>query len=220
MRCLKDNPRRRPRLTNAADVYEKACDINLILIANLLDTLHEVYKDTFSRPGMERFLGCFMDNVKWLEADGDSELREYRMRSTLTDIPYISEQLADEILVRLAALAPARTREVLKSPEFRSGLIENTILMMSTLWDDYGFRHKRLGKVISRWLKGEISDAEGWMKSHIDFHNDREADRKDIVDKLLKAKPKAPRISPREQIDARRELEALRAYQDDVRGEN
>lgn len=220
MNCLKDNPRRRPRLMSATDAYEKACDINLVLIANLLDTLHEIYKGAFGRKGMERFLDCFMDNVKWLEADGDSELREYRMRSTLTDIPYISERLADEILVRLAALAPARTREVLKSPEFRSGLIENTILMLSTLWDDYGFRHKRMGKTVSRWLKGEVSDAEGWLKSHIDFHTDRERDRKDIVDKLLKAKPKAPRISPREQLDARRELAALKAYQDDVRGDN
>lgn len=215
MKCLK-NPNRDPRLLNAANCYEKACDINIVLIANLLDTLHELYPGAFGRTGMERFLLKFIDNVHWLEADDDSELREYRLKSIYTGIPYITARIAEEIVLKVSSQSNAKAREVLKSPEFKSGLIENTVLMLATLHDDYGFARKRISDVAARWKEGYIADGEKWLKEHIDFHTDRESDRRDIIKKLLKSKKKKPRTTLREQMDARRDLEALKAYQEDM----
>lgn len=215
MKCLK-NPNRDPRLLNAANCYEKACDINIVLIANLLDTLHELYPGAFGRTGMERFLSRFIDNVHWLEADNDSELREYRMKSILTDIPYITKPLAEEIVLKVSSQLNAKLKDVLRSPEFKGGLVENVILMLATLHDDYGFARKRINDVAKRWKDGYIAEGDKWLKEHIDFRTDRESDRRDIIEKLKKSKKKAPRTTAREELDVRKELAALKAYQEDM----
>ena len=213
MKCLK-NPRRDPRLINTVKHYEQACTINVVLIANLLDALHDLYRGSFGRTGMERYLNAFIDNVHWLEADDDSEVREHRMNAILAEMPYVTKENARDILRKVSLQLSAKACEVLAVPAYEDGLIENTVLMLSTLYDDFGFRRKRICDVMARWVEGGITDGDKWLAEHMDFRSDR----RDIVDKLLKAKKKAPRTTLREQIEARRGLEALKAYQDDVRG--
>ena len=217
MKCLK-NPRRNPRLLSAAACYEQACNINIVLIANLLDTLHELYRGSFGRTGMERYINAFIDTVHWLEADDDSEVREYRLSAVLAEMPYVTKDKAREILCKVSSQLSTKTREVLAVPVYEDGLVENTVLMLSTLYDDFGFRRKRICDVMARWVEGGITDGDAWLAEHMDFRSDPESDRRDIIDKLLRAKKKAPRTTLREQIEARRGLEALKAYQDDVRG--
>lgn len=217
MKCLK-NPRRNPRLRNAVTCYEQACNINIVLIANLLDTLHELYRASFGRTGMERYINAFVANVHWLEADGDSEVREYRMSALLAEMPYVTKEKAKELLYTVALQATANDRNVLNAPAYEAGLIENVVLMLSTLYDDFGFRRKRICDVMARWVEGTIADGDGWLRERLDFRSGPEADRRDIIDTLLRAKKKAPRTTLQEQMQARRELEALKAYQDDVRG--
>lgn len=217
MKCLK-NPRRNPRLLNAVTCYEQACSINTMMIANLLNALHELYKGSFGRAGMERYLSAFIDNVHWLEADNDSEVREYRMSALLAEMPYVTQEKAKELLRTVALQATAKDRQVLNAPAYEAGLTENVVLMLATLYDDFGFRRKRICDVMARWAEGTIADGDGWLRERLDFRSDPEADRRDIVDVLLRAKKKAPRTTLQEQIQARRDLEALKAYQDDVRG--
>lgn len=217
MKCLK-NPRRNPKLLSAAACYEQACNINIVLLANLLDTLHELYRGSFGRTGMERYINAFIDTVHWLEADDDSEVREYRLSAVLAEMPYVTREKARDILRKVSLQATAKDREVLMIPEYEAGLIENTILMLATLYDDFGFRRKRICDVMARWADGTITDGDAWLAERLDFKTDPESDRRDIIDKLLRAKKKAPRTTLREQMQARRELEALKAYQDDVRG--
>lgn len=217
MKCLK-NPRRNPRLLNAVTCYEQACNINTMMIANLLNALHELYKGSFGRTGMERYLSAFINNVHWLEADNDSEVREYRMNALLAEMPYVTPEKAKELLHAVALQSPAKDRQVLNAPAYEAGLIENIVLMLATLYDDFGFRRKRICDVMVRWAEGTISDGDSWLRERLDFRSDPEADRRDIIDTLLRGKKKAPRTTLQEQMQARRELEALKAYQDDVRG--
>lgn len=217
MKCLK-NPRRDPRVQNAAECYERACNVNSMLVANLLNALHALYKNDFGRTGMKRYIDAFLANVKWLQADDDSEVREYRLSSILREIPYISKARAKEILHKLALQSTAKDRIVLEAQAFEAGLIENIILMVSTLYDDFGFREKRIRDVITRWEQGTIGDGNAWLLEKLDFQSDPESEKREIVDILLSCKRKPPRTTLREQMEARRELEALKAYQDDVRG--
>lgn len=218
MKCLK-NPRRHPKLINAVECYERACNINIVLIANFLEALHELYPKDFGRTGKVRFLDNFMQSVKYLEADNDTEVREYRMGKMLEELPYVTKAIAADILKTVALQAIAKDRDVLDFPEFRAGLIENIILLLATLHEDFGFGEKRIGCVIERWKLGRISDAEQYMRDHLDYISDPVQDRRDMEDKLLDRRSTKIRSTAREQLDARRDLAALRAYQEDIRGE-
>lgn len=215
MNCLK-NPRRRPKLINAVECYERACNINIVLIANFLEALHELYPKDFGRTGKGRFLDNFVQSVRYLEADNDSEVREYRMAQMLAELPYITKGIAADILKTVALQATAKDRVVLESPEFCAGLVENIVLLLATLHEDCGFGEQRIGRVIERWKLGKITNAEQYMREHLDYSSDPARERRDMEDKLLDRSSRKVRSTAREQIDARRELEALKAYQNEV----
>lgn len=216
MNCFK-NPRRCPKLMQAADYTEQACNINVMLIANFLSALEELYPKQFGKTGKERFLSNFMDSVKWLEAGGDSDVREQRISEIFDDMPYATDKVALGVLKTLSRLATPADRRVFSRPEFVGGLIENIVLMLATLKEDYGFGEKRIGKVIEKWLTGQIKDGSEWLVEHVGYASDAEKERKAIIDNLLAVKEKrGERVSAREQIEIRRELQALKAYQDEV----
>lgn len=215
MKCLK-NPRRNPKLMNSVEQYSEACNINVMLIANFLDALRALYPKRFGKTGCENYLSHFKDSVKWLEADGDSEIRDYRMNSLLKDMPYVTVDLATNILKTLCELAAAEDRRVLCRPEYVGGLLENIVLLLATLHEDYGFGEMRIGVVISRWLEGQIRDGDKWLAENFDYISDPAADRRYMEDALLERKNRKNRVTVREQLDARRELEALKAYQQEV----
>lgn len=211
------NPRRAPKLVQAANYYEQACNINVMLIANFLSALEELYPKKFDKTGKESFLTNFMDSVKWLEAGGDSDVREQRISEIFDDMPYATDKVALGVLRTLSRLATAEDRRVFRRPEYVGGLIENIVLMLATLKEDYGFGKKRIGKVIEKWLTGQIKDGNVWLSEHVGYESDAEKERKAIIDNLLAEKGKrGERVSVREQIEIRRELQALKAYQDEV----
>lgn len=216
MNCLK-NPRRDPRLINAVNCYEMACNVNVMCLANFLESLHELFPKQFGKTGMQRYLKDFIDSVLYLEADNDSEVREHRMAGILHEMPYITKNLAGSILKTLASQATAKDRAVLSSPEYRAGLVENIIMMIATLHSDYGFGEERIKRVIARWVNGKIGDGDEWLAENVDYISDPAADRRDMEDALLERKNRKNRVTVREQLDARRELEALRSYQEEIR---
>ena len=211
------NPRRAPKLVQAADYYEQACNINVMLIANFLSALNELYPKQFGKTGKEHFLANFMDSVKWLEAGGDSDIREHRISEIFDDMPYVTDKIAMGILKTLSRLASPSDRRVFCRPEYVGGLIENTVLMLATLKEDYGFGEKRIGKVVEKWLAGQINDGSEWLSANVGYESDSEKERKAMIDNLLAEKEKRKdTISVREQIEIRRQLEALKAYQSEV----
>jgi hypothetical protein len=59
------------------------------------------------------------------------------------------------------------------------------------------------------------------MQAEVDYINDPEQDKREIEKKLLDTREKKEYVTVREQFDARRELQALRKYQEEVcRGES
>lgn len=216
MNCFK-NPRRAPKLMQAADYYEQACNINVMLIANFLSALNELYPKQFDKTGKEHFLANFMDSVKWLEAGGDSDIREHRIREIFDDMPYVTDKVALGVLKTLSRLATPADRRVFSRPEYVDGLIENIVLMLATLKEDYGFGEKHIGKVVEKWLAGQINDGSEWLAEHVGYESNAEKERKAIIDNLLAEKNKRKdTVSVREQMEIRRELQALKAYQDEV----
>lgn len=215
MKCLK-NPRRNPKLLRAVDFYEQACNINLTVIANLLWALHELYPKRFDRNGMEHFLINFMDSVRYLEADDDVDVQEYRKAAILEAMPYVTPADAASLLRRLASL-DEKNSAVMQSEFHVEGLVSNTLLLLMTLHADYGFGERRIGRVMDKWCGGTIENGEEWLAANLDFEHDRAKDRRAIEDKLLAANVRKTRSTVREQLDARRELEALKAYQDGVK---
>lgn len=212
------NPRRAPKLVQAADYYEQACNINVMLVANFLSALAELYPKQFDKTGKEHFLSNFMDSVKWLEAGGDSDVREQRISEIFDDMPYVTDKVALGVLKTLSRLATPADRRVFSRPEYVGGLIENIVLMLATLKEDYGFGEKRIRKVIEKWLTGRIKDGNVWLSEHVGYESNAEEERKAIIDSLLEEKDKRKDVvSVREQLEIRRELQALKAYQDEVR---
>lgn len=221
MKCLKANPHRNLKLMNAVELCDRACNINIVLIANFLETLRKLYPERFGKRALQNFLTRFMGSVKYLEADDDTEVREYRMDKMLNDMPYISKTLAEVILKELSGLCRGKDLVVLKSPFYKAGLVENIVLMLATLHYDYGYGESRINAVITAWCKGTITEAAAYMQTEVDYINDPEQDKREIEKKLLDTREKKERVTVREQFDARRELEALKKYQEEIcRGES
>lgn len=214
MRCLK-NPRRKPRLVQAANCLERCCEINMTVIANLLNALNELYPKRFGKSGMEQFLIHHLDSVEYLEADKDVEVQDYRESAMLVEMPYVVRKDVEGIVRKIAAL-DAGNRKVMESGFYVEKLVSNAVLLLMTLHADYGFSEIRILRVMERWRNGAIANGEEWLARRVEFERDRAKDRRAIEDILLE-QAKKPRTTVREQLDARRELEALKAYQDGVK---
>lgn len=218
MNCLK-NPRRNLRLVSAVNRYEEACNINVLCLSNLLESLRELYPKQFGRTGLRRYLDNFKEWVHYLKADDDSEVREYRMSGMLNDMPYISKRLADTILKALAMQASAKDRAVLSVPEYHEGLIENIVVMIATLHYDFGFGESRVKRVINKWREGKIGDGDKWLTENVDYVSDPVAERREMEDEILERKRHKLKVTVREQLDARKGLETLKKYQEAIKSE-
>lgn len=214
MRCLK-NPRRNPRLVQAADCLERVCEINMTVIANLLNALNELYPKRFGKSGMEQFLIHHLDSVEYLEADKDEEVQDYRESAMLTEMPYVARKDVEGIVRKIADLDDGN-RRVMESGFYVEKLVSNAVLLLMTLHADYGFSEIRILRVMERWRNGTIVNGEEWLAQRVEFERDRAKDRRAIEDILLE-QTKKPKTTVREQMDARRGLEALKAYQDEIK---
>lgn len=210
------NPRMKKRVRETADLFEAACDINIVNLANLLNALNRGFPKIFGTAGMKRFVSNFIDSVKAVDCDDDSEIRDHAFAEMMEDTPYINWNLSSELLKELVLKSPANKCIVMQAPEFYKALNENVALMLLTLHYDHGFGKDRIQRTIQLWRDSDVGDAVPWLEKAIGYEHDEEDDRRSIEDILLTPKKKE-RITVREQLDARRGLEALRAYQEEVK---
>ena len=209
------NPRRKLRLVAEVNNYSAAVNVNFTIIANLLNVLHEDYPQMFGKTGLNRFIDNFIETTNFVGKGDDAELSDYRFSNYMREAPYVTWKLADRVLDELAKLAKASDRLVLDIPGYRQAIRENVMILFMALHYDYGFGRVRTERTVAHWLNSRITEPEKWLAKHADFNYDPADDRREIENRLLARKHK-DKPTLREQLDARRQLEALKAYQSEV----
>lgn len=215
MNCFK-NPRRAPKLVAAANSYSAAVNVNFTIIANLLNVLREDYPKDFGKTGLNRFLDDFIATTGYVGKGDDEELSEYRFRRFMEDAPYVTWEQADRVLDELPKCAKERDRYVLMIPGYRQAIRENIMILFMTLHYDLGFGRVRMERTLEHWLNSRVTEPEEWLAKYAGFKFDPDEDRREIENRLLTRRNK-DKTTLREQLDARRHMEALRAYQSEVR---
>lgn len=215
MNCLK-NPRYKNR--KRAHVLARVMEINTEHIAFLLSALKKLYPKSFYPKACKEFIEDYMDTVKEFDCDNDTEMKDYKIKKYLENVPYISMDVARDIFEFIRTRRNDMNtldRRIYAEPNFVDGLTENILLLLIQLHYTNGFGADRIKATIAAWRP--IPEPFKWLEENADITF--EGDDMDVWNYLKEIddndKIKQKRLSTaREQLDARRELEALRAYQE------
>lgn len=208
------NPRFKQK---AQETYLKyALRINIDHMASLLYVLHELYPKTFTKSNIQKYINDHADTVAALECGGDKLLKEHKIRQLCESCNYISRELADDITAKMKAKAPReKLRFFLDNGQLYA---DNILLMLLTLHYDFGFGEKRIMATVEAWTSCPKTDCIEWLDTYADAqiedsdkvlrHGVKEVERQKRLERA------APKVTVREEFEARRKLEALRAYQE------
>lgn len=208
---------RNPKLKkmNQKIYLQRALTVNIKLMASLLYTLHKEFPAYFTRPKMREYIEAHADTVEMLRCGEDKELRQYKVAQMLKECEYIGYSTSEMILKRF------RERDSANEQYYRDNKSlyeDNILLMLLTLHYDFKFGRKRMTQLVLKWGCIEYPDVIEWLADYVDAHlADTDLELYKAVDDLNKMrKKKEPAASLREELDAKRHLEALKAYQDDI----
>lgn len=210
MNCTK-NPRVKNR--KIAEAAARALEINLEHMAIILRTLHKYFRP-FSFRLCREFVGEYTHTAS--EFDEDEEVRDHMIDSCLRDMPYLTKDRAVKIVECFGKRAEAPLdRMIYSGSGFKNILALNVLLMLIQLHYDYHFGKKRMNELLDLLERADTSAPLAWLKmAGVELsQNDDSVYR--LIDKTFR-KDK-PISTAREQYDARAQLEALRAYQNEVR---
>lgn len=215
MNCMK-NPRFKNR--RRAAFLARVMEINTEHIAYLLSALKELYPKSFYPKACKEFIEDYMGTVHEFDCDNDTELKDHKIKQYLEGVPYISMDLARDVLAWLARRdMDKRDRSIYDEPCFADSFAENILLLLIQLHYSNGFGADRINAVVAAWRP--IPEPFKWLEDNADITF--EGDDMDVWNYLKEIddgeKIKKKRLSTaREQLDARRQLEALKAYQEEV----
>ena len=207
------NAMKNPRLKNRgiAKCAERALEINFEHIGILLRTLHTCFSFSYKRA--REFVAEYTETVR--EFDEDPDVTDYTINSYLEDMPYLTWDKARHLIRRFGKRAKTPLdAKIFAEKGFVNIFAQNLLLMLIQLRCEYGFGKKRMAKLIETLEHTDLNGAAEWLKkAGIEL-----VDNPDCVYELIaKIERKDKPISTaREQLDARRQLEALKAYQSEV----
>lgn len=209
MNCTKN-----PRLKNRgiAMCAERALEMNFEHIGILLRTLHKYFRP-FSYRLVRDFVAEYPETVK--EFGEDSDVTDYMIDSCLKDMPYLTGERARHLIRVFAERAETPLDAKIFADEgFINIFAQNLLLMLIQLHCGYGFGKKRMTELIETLEHTDLDGAAEWLKkAGIELVGNTECAYELIAKIERKEKPTA---TLREQLDARRHMEALRAYQSEV----
>lgn len=208
MRCTK-NPRLKNRET--AMFAERALEINFEHIGILLRTLHTCFSFSYKRA--REFVAEYTETVG--EFDEDPDVTDYRINSYLEDMPYLTWDKAQHLIRRFGERAKTLLdAKIFADKGFVNIFAQNLLLMLIQLHCGYGFGKKRMTELIETLEHTDLDGAAEWLKkAGIELVGNTECAYELIAKIERKDKPVS---TAREQLDARRQLEALKAYQSEV----
>lgn len=208
MRCTKN-----PRLKNRgiAMCAERALEINFEHIGILLRTLHTCFSFSYKRA--REFVTEYTETVG--EFDEDPDVTDYRINSYLKDMPYLTWDKARHLIRRFGERAKTLLdAKIFADKGFVNIFAQNLLLMLIQLHCGYGFGKKRMTELIETLEHTDLDGAAEWLKkAGIELVGNTECAYELIAKIERKDKPIS---TAREQLDARRQLEALKAYQSEV----
>lgn len=209
MRCTKN-----PRLKNRgiAMCAERALEINFEHIGILLRTLHTCFLP-FSYKRAREFVAEYTETVR--EFDEDPDVTDYMINSYLEDMPYLTWERARHLIRVFAGRAKTQLdTKIFADKGFVNIFAQNLLLMLIQLHCGYGFGKKRMTELIETLEHTDLDGAAEWLKkAGIELVGNTECAYELIAKIERKDKPIS---TAREQLDARRQLEALKAYQSEV----
>lgn len=215
MKCTKN-----PRLKNRgkAEALGRAFEINTEHIACLLYALHKLYPMNFYPKACRDYTEDYIATVKQFDCDNDGDVREYMIAQYLKDLPYLNISVAETIFARLKTRKMSRLdTAIYNEPNFAQLYAENILLLLIQLHYSNGFGEKRMRRVVAEWQP--IDKPLEWLAEFTgaELSDDNEDAYKWVenIDRYVKDRDK-PVATVREQLDARRHLEALRAYQEEM----
>lgn len=208
MRCTKN-----PRLKNRgiAMCAERALEINFEHIGILLRTLHTCFSFSYKRA--REFVAEYTETVG--EFDEDPDVTDYTINSYLEDMPYLTWDKARHLIRRFGERAKTLLdAKIFADKGFVNIFAQNLLLMLIQLHCGYGFGKKRMTELIETLEHTDLDGAAEWLKkAGIELVGNTECAYELIAKIERKDKPIS---TAREQLDARRQLEALKAYQSEV----
>lgn len=208
MRCTKN-----PRLKNRriAKCAERALEINFEHIGILLRTLHTCFSFSYKRA--REFVAEYTETVR--EFDEDPETRDYMIDRCLKDIPCLRREDAREIVRSFAKRAKTPLdRAIYSGRGFEEILALNVLLILIQLHYDHHWGEKRMTELLKLLKCADTTAPLEWLKKvGIEIVGNTECAYELIAKIERKDKPIS---TAREQLDARRQLEALKAYQSEV----
>lgn len=210
------NPRFKSR--GKAEILGRTLEINGEHLAYLLHALADIFPKNFYKRKCAAFIQDYMETVRELECDDDHEVRDYRINKLLENMPYITHDTAELIFSRYKDRPMSRLDSAIyNEPELSKMLVENILIMLIHLHYSAGFGKKRMSAFI---------DGLTWFDEPLDWLADKLGAElisdNDDVWQFLKAIDKSRKreqrniSSVREQLDAKRDLAALKAYQEAV----
>lgn len=210
MNCTR-NPLLKKR--TAIDVYKMLMELNAKQFARLIYVLRTDF-DFYPKKARE-FIDRYIESVDYMQEDSDAEVRRHRFDELIREAPYITYSRAFNVLDCQAEYAGKSEQFAYTNRHLRGELVDNIVLALLTLHYDFGFGETRIARVCTAWAHCGQPDAVERMNELVDGAP-AEMTRQEIADWLDGRTEKKQRVTIREQIDARKQLEALREYQREV----
>lgn len=211
------NISRNPRLRvkQQVEYAQRALELNIGHMGILLYTLNRYFPQRFSRPVCRDFFGEYTHTVE--QFGDDEEARDYMIEQQLKEMPWLSWEIAERLVRHFGERAETPLDKAIYADNgFLPLLSLNLIMMLIQLHSDYSFARVRMERLTDAMLTTDYPEPIAWLES-IDIHLSADDDSAYELIKKLDRKEK-PVATVREQLDARRELEALRAYQNEMTG--
>lgn len=209
------NISRNPRLKHRAqaEYAQRALELNIGHMGVMLYTLNRYFPQRFSRPVCRDFFGEYTNTVA--QFGDDEEARDYMIEQQLKEMPWLSWETAERLVRHFGERAETQLdKAIYANNGFLPLFSLNLIMMLIQLRNDFGFARIRMERLINAMMTADCPDPIAWLDS-IGISLAADDDSAYELIGRLKRKDK-PTATLREQLDARRELEALRAYQEEV----
>lgn len=217
MKCLKANPRMRHR--DKALKLEELFRLNLVHMGMLLRVCNELMPVLFSRERCAAFVGEYTETAAEYDCGDDEDLRDRRIDELIEDTPYITRDKCRKMLMSAAAKSDIGAREIYGGKYFFEMLVENLLLMLMQAHYSFTLGEKRFERVYSAMLEADPRGAFEWLEKVVG--TEIESDPEEIYGTLEmlanhRKRERKAQATAKEQYQARRDLEALKKYQDEV----
>lgn len=219
MNCFKN-----PRLKNQgkAEKLGRLFELNIIHMGTMLRTCYELYPGDFYPKKCATFVEEYIETAREYGCDDETELRDRKIAELVEDTPYISWKAVHGVIDSFAERASGTDKLLYSEPYFYEMLSENLLLMFMQLHYSNKIGLYRFGVICEMMKRKRMSDelVFGWLGKITGepLKNDP-AVTYEYLEELARYRHRKNRSTAtlREQLDARRHMEALRAYQSEVR---